>query len=378
MSKRSRIFVLATATGVLALAAILPSAHAQSGAAGKFPPLATLKPPSAPADNPTTPAKVELGKLLFWDGRLSGNGQMGCVACHRPDLGWGTNTPISFGYPGTQHWRNSQTILNSAYYNKLFWEGSVTSLEAQAPAAAEGAVAGNGDTALMEMRLRLVPEYRKAFKEIFGTDWPNINDAWKAIAAYQRTIVTDPKKVAFDRYLAGDKSALSESAKKGLALFEGKAGCISCHNGALVSDQKFHNTGVPAAPEWQKDELYQITFRWEVYQKGVDEKVYRSAADDHGLYYRTLDPKDIGKFRTPSLRELKHTAPFMHNGSIETLKAVVDFYDQGGGKTKTAGLKPLGLSDTEKADLVAFLESLSMDEPLLVADPKLPPSEPLK
>ncbi|MEW5962722.1 MAG: cytochrome c peroxidase [Pseudomonadota bacterium] len=378
MSMKSLTLRIAVTASAVALAWPADDALAQGAAKAKAPALATLAPPSAPVDNPTTPAKVELGKLLFWDGRLSGNGAMGCVACHRPDLGWGTGTPISFGYPGTQHWRNSQTILNSAYYNKLFWEGSVTSLEAQAPAAAEGAVAGNGDTALMEMRLRLVPEYRKAFKEIFGTEWPNINDAWKAIAAYQRTIVSDPKKVPFDRYLAGDKSALSDSAKKGLALFEGKAGCISCHNGALVSDQKFYNTGVPAAPEWQKDELYQITFRWEVYQKGVDEKVYRTAADDHGLYYRTLDPKDIGKFRTPSLRELKYTAPFMHNGVLATLKDVVEFYDKGGGPTQTAGLKPLKLSDGEKADLVAFLESLSMTEPLLVADPKLPPSEPLK
>lgn len=340
--------------------------------------LATLPPPPAPADNPTTPAKVELGKLLFWDNRLSGNNAMGCVACHRPELGWGTGSPISFGYPGTQHWRNSQTILNAAYYNKLFWEGSVTSLEAQSPSAAEGAVAGNGDAAMMEMRLRLVPEYRKAFKEIFGTEWPNINDAWKAIAAFQRTIVTDPKKVPFDRYLTGDRNALTDSAKRGLALFDGKAGCTSCHNGALVSDQKFYNTGVLSAPEWQTDELYQVTFRWEVYQKGVPEQVYRIASDDHGLYYRTTDPADVGKFRTPSLRELKYTAPYMHNGVLATLKDVVDFYDKGGGPTKTAPLKELGLTEQEKGDLIAFLESLSMDEPLLMADPKLPPSEPLQ
>lgn len=378
MSRKPILKAPAYLASFAALVGSVSGVAAQDATKAKVPPLATLAPASAPADNPTTPAKVELGKLLFWDGRLSGNGQMGCVACHRPDLGWGTNTPISFGYPGTQHWRNSQTILNSAYYNKLFWEGSVTSLEAQAPAAAEGAVAGNGDTALMEMRLRLVPEYRKQFKAIFGTEWPNINDAWKAISAYQRTIVSDPKKVPFDRHLAGDKSALSDSAKKGLALFQGKAGCIACHNGALVTDQKYYNTGVPVAPEWKSDELYQITFRWEVYQKGVDEKIYRTAADDHGLYYRTLDTKDIGKFRTPSLRELKYTAPFMHNGVLATLKDVVDFYDKGGGKSQTAGLKPLGLSDSEKADLVAFLESLSMSEPLLVADPKLPPSEPLK
>lgn len=363
----------------LSLVALLSAAGTGSAQQGAHPPLGPLPLVSAPADNPTTPAKVALGKLLFWDGRLSGNGNMACVACHQPTLGWGTGTPISFGYPGTQHWRNSQTILNSAYYNKLFWEGSVTSLEAQAPSAAEGAVAGNGDGALMEMRLRLVPEYRKAFKEIFGTDWPHINDAWKAIAAFQRTIVSDPKKVPFDRFAMGDKRALLESAKRGLGVFQGKANCVACHNGPLASDQKFHNIGVPGAPEFLSDPLFQITFRWEVYQKGVGEKVYRGADRDHGLYYRTLDPADIGKFRTPSLRELKYTAPYMHNGVLATLDDVIDFYDKGGGPTKTSPLlKPLRLSDQEKKDLVAFLESLSMDEPLVMDDPKLPPSQPLK
>jgi cytochrome c peroxidase len=361
------------------LAALLLGPATGTAQERAYPPLAPLPPVAAPADNPTTAAKVALGKVLFWDGRLSGNGQMSCVACHRPELGWGTGTPISFGYPGTQHWRNSQTILNSAYYNKLFWDGAVTSLEAQAPSAAEGGVAGNGDSALMEMRLRVVPAYRQAFKDVFGTDWPHLNDAWKAIAAFQRTIVSDPKKIPFDRYAAGDRGALSDSAKRGLALFEGKAGCIACHNGPLASDQKFHDTGVPEAPEFSSDPLFQVTFRWEVYQKGVDEKFYRAADRDHGLYYRTLDPADIGKFRTPSLRELKYTQPYMHNGALATLADVVDFYDKGGGPRKTSGLlKPLNLGAQEKRDLIAFLESLSMDEPLLMGDPELPPSKPLE
>jgi cytochrome c peroxidase len=340
--------------------------------AAEWPKLAPLPPVPTPADNPTTPAKVALGKLLFWDGRLSGNGAMGCVACHRPDLGWGTGTPISFGYPGTQHWRNSQTVLNSAYYNKLFWDGAVTSLEVQAPAAAEGAVAGNGDTAMMETRLRFVPAYVEAFRQVFGTPLPNVNDAWKAIAAFERTIVSDPAKVPFDRFAKGDAGALSDAAKRGLALFEGKAGCIACHNGPLASDQRFHATGVPSSPLFREDPLFQITFRWEVYQKGVTEAHYRAADDDAGLFYVTNRPEDRGKWRTPSLRELRWTAPYMHNGVFETLAEVVAFYDRGGGPGNTV-LKPLGLDAREKADLVAFLESLSMDEPLLVEDPELPP-----
>lgn len=345
-------------------------------AAETYPPLATLPPVPVPADNPQTADKIALGKQLFFDDRLSGNGSMGCAQCHRPDLGWGTGSPISFGYPGTTHWRNSQTILNSAYYNKLFWDGAVTSLETQAPAAAGGAVAGNGDDSMMEMRLAFVPEYRAAFKKIFGTEYPMIWDAWRAISAYQRTVVTDAKKVPFDRFLAGDKAAMSDAAKRGMALYDGKAGCIACHNGPLASDQKFYRTGVTEAKEFGTDETQQITFRWEVYQKGVSEKTYRTATVDHGLYYVTKRDVDIGRWRTPSLRELKWTGPYMHNGMLETLADVVDFYDKGGGPGAEK-LKPLGLSTQEKADLVAFLEALSMDEPLLHDAPALPKTQPL-
>jgi cytochrome c peroxidase len=319
-----------------------------------------------------TPEKVALGEKLYWDGRLSGNGAMPCSACHLPDLGWGTGGAISFGYPGTQHWRNSQTILNSAYYNKLFWEGSASSLEGQAPDAAEGGVAGNGDGSMMEMRLRFVPDYVRDFKQVFGTDWPNIAQAWMAIAAFERTIVTDATKVPFDRYLAGDATAMSDAAKRGMDLFNGKAGCISCHNGALVSDQKFYNTGVPTAPEFAEDPGYQITLRWELYQKGVSEDTYRQGDKDLGLYHRTKRPEDKYKFRTPSLRELRWTEPFMHNGVFDTLAEVVAFYNAGGGEGQTAGLKPLGLTPEEQADIVAFLEALSMDEPLLLDEPELP------
>lgn len=336
-----------------------------------FPPLATLPPPSAPADNPTTPEKVVLGAKLFWDGRLSGNGTMPCSACHLPDVGWGTGSPISFGYPGTQHWRNSQTILNSAYYNKLFWDGSVTSLESQAKAAAGGAVGGNGDGSMMEMRLRFVPDYVAEFKAVFGDEWPQLGHAWDAIAAYERTVVTDANKVPFDRYLAGDSAAMSEAATRGMELFNDKAGCISCHNGALASNQRYYNLGVPPAPEFSDDPLFQITQRWELYAKGMPEADYRSGGNDYGLFHVTKRPTDKGKFRVPSLRELRWTDPYMHNGVFATLADIVDFYDAGGGAGNTV-LQPLQLSADEKADLVAFLEALSMDEPLILAEPDLP------
>jgi len=362
-------------------AADKPVAKKAMAARPALPPLGPLPAVPVPADNPTTPEKVELGKMLFWDSRVGGDASSPCVVCHEPGKGWGDGGEISRGYPGTQHWRNSQTVLNAAYYNKLFWEGNVTSLEAQAPAAAEGNVAGNGDRSLMEMRLRFIPEYVARFKKVFGTEWPRMTHAYMAIAAFERTLVSDPKQVPFDRYMAGDKKALSESAQRGMAVFNGKGGCIQCHNGPLASDQKLHSLGVPENEVFKSEPLYQITHRWEHYQKGISEKGYRGADLDHGYYYVTKNPKDIGKFRTPSLRELKYTAPFMHNGIFYTLDEVVDFYNQGGGTTgpnKSALVKPLGLNDQEKKDLVAFLEALSMDKPLLMDPPKLPPYMPLK
>jgi cytochrome c peroxidase len=231
------------------------------------------------------------------------------------------------------------------------------------------------------MRLRFIPEYVEAFRKIYGIDWPRMNQAYQAIAAYQRTVVSDAAKVPFDRFAKGDKSALTDAQKRGKALFEGKAGCIRCHNGPLASNQEYYSLGLPEFPEFKTDELYQITHRWEQYQKGVPEAVYRTADRDMGLYYQTMNPTDIGKFRVPSLRETKYTAPYMHNGLFTTLAEVVDFYDKGAGALpdKSSLLKPLGLTAAEKADLVAFVESLSMDEPLIHEDPKLPGDyQPLK
>lgn len=369
----------AVATAVAALG-LVASSTLFAATEGEPQPLGPLPPVSAPLDNPMSDAKVELGKKLFWDGRLSGNASTPCVACHMPQVGWGIGTPISRGYPGTVHWRHSQTILNSAHYQKLFWEGNVKSLEEQAKSAATGAVAGNGDPSMMEMRLRFVPEYVEEFKDIFGTPWPNIADAYKAIAAFERTIVSDPEKVPFDRYINGDESALTESQLRGKDIFEGKGNCISCHNGPLASDQKFYALGVPEHDLFKTQPLYQITHRWENYQKGLSEERYRTADEDMGMYYPTKDPTNIGKFRTPTLRELKYTGPYMHNGVLATLEDVVDFYNVGGGEhvNKSELIQPLGLTDQEKADLVSFIESLSMDEPLLVDTPTLPESAPLQ
>ncbi len=365
-------------SAVLALAALLLGgalwAGGALGQARRFPALGPLPPVSSPSDNPTTEAKVELGKLLFWDTRLSGDVSTSCATCHDPKLGWGDGGALSRGYPGAEHWRNSQTLLNSAYYSKLFWAGEVTSLESQAGAAATGNVAGNGDPIMMEERLRQVPEYVRRFKEVFGVERPTIDTAWMAIAAFERTLVSKAEDIPFDRYARGDQSALSPEAKRGLALFQGKAGCIQCHNGPLLSDESYHNLGVPKNPAFENTPLRQITLRYQHVIRGVPERLYRSADSDLGLYYTTKQEADKGKFRTPSLREVKYTAPYVHNGVFGALEEVVEFYNRGGGNdpNKSPLLKPLGLSDQEEKDLLAFLLSLSSDQPLIVEPPALP------
>jgi cytochrome c peroxidase len=367
-------------TGALITATTIGVVYAGSN----VPPLAPLGDPPIPADNKPSEAKVKLGKMLFWDPRLGGDASTSCATCHAPDQGWGFGDALSRGYPGTVHWRNSQTVVNSAYLMKLFWVGAASSLEKQAPGAAKGAVAGNGENDVMEARLAFIPEYRKLFKQSFGTQWPLISDAWKAIASFERTLIYN--NTPLDKYLRGDKKALSAQQKRGMKLFNGKAGCIACHNGALATDQKYYNLGVPTSERWEEDGLAQITFRYEQFAKGVTQEMYRKIKDDAGLYYRTKQKADMGKFRTAPLRYLKYTAPYMHNGSFWDLTEVVEFYNQGGGendftdgtmaKSKTALIKPLGLSEKEVEDLVAFLDAFSGEE-LVVEPPKLPPYAPL-
>lgn len=369
---------------LLSGAAVMATSATMVMAQGDFPPLAPLGEPPIPSDNQQTDAKVELGKILFWDPRLGGDASTACVTCHEPDQGWAFGDSLSRGYPGTVHWRNSQSVINSAYLGQLFWAGSAASLEKQAPSAAKGAVAGNGENDVMEARLAFIPEYRERFNDVFGTEWPLIGDAWRAIAAFERTLVVNDTPL--DLYLAGDESALSEEQIAGMELFNGKAGCIQCHNGAQATDEKYYNLGVPTAERWQDDGLAQVTFRYEILAKGVTQEMYRELKEDPGLYFRTKEKADLGKFRTPPLRYTLYTAPYMHNGSFWDLEEVVEFYNAGGGEndftdgtmasSKTDLIKPLGLDEDEVSNLVAFLEAFSGDE-LEIEAPKLPPYAPL-
>jgi cytochrome c peroxidase len=274
-----------TISALLAGAAICAASATAALSASTVPPLAPLGDPPIPLDNPQTDAKVELGKMLFWDPRLGGDASVACVTCHEPDQGWAFSDALSRGYPGTVHWRNSQTVVNSAYLGKLFWAGAAASLEKQAPSAAKGAVAGNGENDVMETRLAFIPEYRQRFNEVFGTEWPLIGDAWRAIAAFERTLIHNDTPL--DRYLKGDKAALSDEQVAGMELFFGKAGCIQCHNGAQATNEKYYNLGVPPAERWEDDGLAQVTFRYEIFAKGVTQDMYRKLKDDPGLYFRT-------------------------------------------------------------------------------------------
>jgi cytochrome c peroxidase len=302
--------------------------------------------------------RVELGKLLFFDKRLSGDAAISCADCHEPTKGYGDGMSLSKGYPGTLHYRNAPTLLNSVHQNYLFWNGSQGDLSTLARTHMTSSLFMNSDGMYIEERMGQVPEYHKRFREAFPVKnmiiYGQVTDA---LAAFASTLVSDPKEVPFDRYATGDKNALTAEQVQGLELFKGKAQCVQ--NGPLLSDQKYHNLGVPNHPELRSHPTRQVGQRFDNLQMGVPN--YDKIIKDVGRYQVTKVREDIGKFRTQTLRELKYTGPYMHNGIFASLAEVVEFYNAGGGNepSKSPILKPLGLTDAEKKALVAFLESLS-------------------
>ena len=324
-----------------------------------------------PKDNPMTPEKIELGKMLFFDTRASGDGSLSCSSCHNPDLGWSDGGELSRGYPGTRNWRNAPTVINSALLSRWFWTGDADTMEAQAHAALTGPVEGNGNPKLVEARLAQIPDYVKRFNEVFGTDTPIYEDALRAITTFERTLIQPETR--YDEFLKGDFIALDESERRGLELFRGKANCIQCHKGPLLSDQQFHNLGLPDNELFSTDPLVQITLRLQNRARGHFDPNTQDLQRDQGLYYRTQNKDDIGKFRTAPLRYTLYSPPYMHNGVFNTLAEVVDFYNKGAGEApnKHEELKPLHLTSDEQTDLVAFLQSLSGEE-IKVEAPELP------
>ncbi len=374
---------------VLALFVIAAATISVSAVKQEAPSLAALGAPPIPSDNPQSvdengfplsdDPKVELGKMLYFENRLSGDASVSCADCHSDEFGFSDGQDLCLAYQGTGNWRNCPTVVNSAYQDQLFWDGRSDRLEDQAKGAATSAVEGHGHPDMMEERLRQIPEYVDRFEKVFGTEWPEGDDIWRAISAFERTIIQPD--TPFDRFMRGDQTALTDDAKAGMGLFLGKAACIQCHTGPLLSDQQFHNVGVPDNSKLATDPLIQITFRFQQFGRGVPPEIYDVVKSDLGLYLGTKQPEDMGKFRTAPLRYLKYSMPYMHNGSFFTLEEVVDFYNDGGGtndfealagsSTRSDLLKPLGLTDEEKRQLVAFLESTSGEE-IKIERPVLP------
>ncbi len=316
--------------------------------------------------NPQTPEKVELGKKLFFDRRLSGDGTMSCATCHIPDLAFTDGQEISFSYPTTRNWRNAPTLINVAFFRNLFYDGRVTSLEDQALFPIMSSFEMNLNLDYLEEKLRVVPEYVEAFRKIFGGTITRERVAM-AIASFERTLVS--VNAPIDRYLKGDKSALSADAIKGYEIFLGKGGCTECHYGVNLSDDKFHALHMPENPDHQKDPRITATRRFVA--KVYHYEDYANLSEDPGRYLITKDKKDWKAFRTPTLREVAKTAPYMHNGIFITLDEVIDFFDRGGGQGNTT-IKPINLNPEEKKYLKIFLVEALSGEDVKLTYPVIP------
>lgn len=296
---------------------------------------------SAPKDNATTPEKVDLGRQLFFDQRLSGDNRMSCASCHIPTKAFADSLARAKGLGGKVLGRNTPTLLNVGFYRTHFWDGRATSLEEQVLVPIRSPDEMNQDLGALEEKLNAVPGYVKQFQTIFGTK-VNRDGVAKALAAFERTLVTKPSP--FDRYLRGEEDSLSEDAKEGLRLFSGEAGCVRCHRGPLLSDGEYYRLGV--------------------------------GGGDRGRGAVTGKKEDDHKYRTPSLRNVAQTGPYMHDGSLKTLTDVVTFYYRSAPQRTSDGLpldiEPLlGKSFSEIAPIVAFLECLT-GEPPDVKTPDLP------
>jgi cytochrome c peroxidase len=291
-----------------------------------------------PEDNPLTADKIALGKQLFWDKRWSRNGTVACVSCHDPAHGWADRRKVSVRFDGKPTPRHSPTLVNRLFSDVQQWAGTRASLEDQAIKASDQS------PELLVKNLGPIAGYQQQFGKVFGTGVTPEGVA-KAIAAYERMILSGDSP--YDRFRAGDANALSPAARRGLALFEGKARCASCHAGFNFTDESYHNLGV-----------------------GMDRE-----NPDLGRYTVTKREEHRGAFKTPTLRDVALRPPYMHDGSEASLASVIALYNRGGVPNPwlSGEMKPLGLSAGEQADLVAFLESLTGKvAPEISSPPELP------
>jgi cytochrome c peroxidase len=285
-----------------------------------------------PANNPLTTEKVELGRTLFFDKRLSQDNTIACANCHLAKFGFTDGMPVSTGIRGQKGGRSALASFNRVFSSAQFWDGRAATLEDQSIGPFANPIEhGFSSHDIMVQKMKKIPGYRNLFMQVFGEDI-TIGNVGKAIASFQRTVLSGNSPA--DRFDQGQEAgAISASAQNGLTLFRDKARCTKCHSGFNFTDEKFHNLGIG----------------WD------DNKV------DLGRYMVTSNAEEIGAFKTPTLREIARTAPYMHDGRFKTLEEVVNFYNKGGVKNPHQDplILPLELTDQEKKDLVQFLHALN-------------------
>jgi cytochrome c peroxidase len=303
-----------------------------------------LIPVTFPADNPYSPAKVELGRYLYFDKRLSSDGSVACATCHDPEHGFTDAAPVSTGIRGQRGNRSAPTVINRAYSLAQFWDGRAGTLEEQAKGPIANPIEMGNTHDAMVVSLAKIQGYRGLFKKAFASEEITVDRVAQAIATFERTVLSGNSP--YDRYKAGNPKAMTAAQVRGMHVFFDKAKCDSCHEGINFTLNAYANLGV-----------------------GTDKP-----EPDVGRFAVTKDPADWGAFKTPTLRDVAKTAPYMHDGSLANLHQVVNYYDKGGlpNKNLSEKIKPLHLTQQEKDDLVAFLNGLTGDVPAVKAPTKFP------
>lgn len=325
-----------------------PKANVDSGL--KFEELGQLLPTPLNLKNDSVKKLIDLGKVLFFDPRLSGSNQISCSSCHAPDLNWTDGRDVSVGHDHQKNIRNAPSLENVWYLKKLFWDGRANSLEEQAFSPVEAHNEMNQDMKALPAKLKKIKGYQPYFIAAFGSTEITNQKIAQSLATFQRSIVS--RKTDFDRFLANDKKALTDQQLVGLHLFRTKARCINCHNGPFFTDNEFHNVG--------------LTY-------------YGRKYEDLGLYNVTKKPEDVGKFKTPGLRNVMRTAPWFHNGLFSDIDGIMNMYNVGMPNQRVKPeqekdpllpkndklLHNIQLTKAEKDAVIAFLGSLSSHPTLL-------------
>jgi cytochrome c peroxidase len=326
-----------------------------------------------PKDNPASDAKIKLGEKLFNEKRMSANGKVACATCHEPARAFTDGKPLAVGVAKTA--RNSPSAMNAMFSSFQFWDGRALTLEDQAKLPVTNPLEhGLKDGAAAEAIIRGLPEYKPLFKAAFGSEDVDFDRIAMAIASFERTLISTP--APFDKFLQGNGKAISASAKRGWSLFNGQGRCISCHGmnqtGAFFTDNKFHNIGIAAH---KKDFADLAQKALAVVETGNEDQIDELAIGNPnftelGRFLVTKNPADAGAFKTPTLRNIMVTGPYMHDGSLNTLWDVMDHYNKGGVANPflDGGMHRLGLSEAQIDDLVAFMATLTSPEFKKAAD----------